>query len=56
MELPVVDLAHGRVECRWGEPYVTPLLYALDEYERAGVLYLDQMSWRFYEIFLGEIE
>lgn len=56
VELPVVDLAHGRVECRWGEPYVTPLLYALDEYERAGVLYLDRMSWRFYEIFLGEIE
>lgn len=56
VELPVVDLAHGRVECRWGEPYVTPLLYALDEYERAGVLYLDRTSWRFYEIFLGEIE
>ncbi len=56
MELPVVDLAHGRVECRWGEPYVTPLLYALDEYERTGVLYLDQVGWHFYEVFLGEIE
>ncbi|MGQ9787276.1 MAG: VLRF1 family aeRF1-type release factor [Anaerolineae bacterium] len=56
VELPVVDLAHGQVECRWGEPYVTPLLYALDEYERTGVLYLDRASWRFYEIFLGEIE
>ncbi len=56
VELPVVDLAYGRVECRWGEPYVTPLLYALDEYERAGALYLDRASWRFYEIFLGEIE
>ncbi|MCX8115682.1 MAG: hypothetical protein N3D71_11525, partial [Burkholderiaceae bacterium] len=28
VELPVVDLAHGRVEARWGEPYLTPLLYA----------------------------
>jgi len=56
VELPVVDLAHGRVEARWGEPYVAPLVYALDEYERAGVLLLEQKGWRFFEIYLGEIE
>ena len=56
VELPLVDLAHGRVEARWGEPYITPLLYAVDEYERAGVLWLDAGKWRFYEVFLGEIE
>ncbi|MDW8353989.1 MAG: VLRF1 family aeRF1-type release factor [Bryobacterales bacterium] len=55
-ELPVVDLAHGRVEARWGEPYVTPLLYAIDEYERAGVLWLAGEGWRFFEVFLGEIQ
>ena len=56
VELPVVDLAHGRVDARWGEPYVTPLLYALDEYERAGVLLIEQRGWRFFEVFLREIE
>lgn len=55
-ELPVVDLAHGRVEARWGEPYVIPLLYAMEEYERAGVLWLEGQGWRFFELFLGEIE
>lgn len=56
VDLPVVDLAQGRVEVRWGEPYVAPLLYALDEYERAGVLDIEQTGWRFYEVYLGEIE
>jgi hypothetical protein len=55
-ELPVVDLAHGRVEARWGEPYVTPLVYALDEYERAGIVWLTGERWRFFEVFLGEIQ
>lgn len=55
-ELPVVDLAHGRVDARWGEPYVAPLVYAIDEYERAGVLWLAGEGWRFFEVFLGEIQ
>ncbi len=54
-ELPVVDLARGRVEARWGRPYVAPLLYALDEYERAAVLWIGE-KWRIFEVFLGEIE
>jgi hypothetical protein len=56
VDLPVVDVAHGRVEARWGEVYVAPLLYALDEYERAGIVWLRGNGWRFFELFLGEIE
>lgn len=55
VELPVVDLANGRVETRYGAPYLTPLLYAVDEYERAGVLHLEGTGWCFYEVFLREI-
>ncbi|TFU17096.1 VLRF1 family aeRF1-type release factor [Thermus tengchongensis] len=40
----------------YGEPFLLPLLYALDEYERYGVVYLDQERWRVFEIFLGEIQ
>ena len=56
VDLPVVDLANGRVETRWGDPYVAPLAYALDEYERAAVVWLHRGGWRFFEVFLGEIE
>jgi len=55
VELPVVDLARGRVEARYGVPYVTPLWFAVDEYERAGILLLAGARWRFFEVFLGEI-
>ena len=56
VELPVVDLRLGKVEARWGEPYIAPLIYALDEYERYGVVFLNKKKWRLFEIFLGEIE
>jgi hypothetical protein len=56
VELPVVDLAHGRVEAQWGEPYLTPLLYAADEYPRVGIVLLEGARWRFYRVFLDEIE
>jgi len=55
IDLPFVDLAHGRVEARWGEPYLTPVFFAIDEYERTGVLHLEGARWRFYELFLGEL-
>ncbi|MCS6940518.1 MAG: VLRF1 family aeRF1-type release factor [Roseiflexaceae bacterium] len=55
VELPVVDLARGRVDMRYGAPYLTPLFFAVDEYERAGVLHLESGGWRFYEVFLGDI-
>ncbi len=56
VELPVVDLRTGLVEARWGEPYVTPLLFALDEYERYGVVYVDAERFRFFEVFMNQIE
>lgn len=56
VDLPIVDVRQGRVDARWGEPYVTPLLYALDEYERTGIVWLRGSQWKFYEFFLGEIE
>lgn len=56
VELPVVDLRTGLVEGRYGEPYVAPLLFALDEYERYGVVLLDKERWRLFEVFMGEIE
>lgn len=54
--LPLVDLRHGRVEVRWGEPFIDPLLFALDEYQRAAALHLQGNHWRLYEFFLGEYE
>ena len=56
VDLPVVDVAHGRIEARWGEPYVFPLVYAIDEYARHGVVLIDKEKWRFFEVYLGEIK
>jgi peptide subunit release factor 1 (eRF1) len=55
LDLPMVDGVEGHFEARWGEPYLSPLLLALDEYERYGVAYVDRDRWRLFEIFLGEI-
>jgi len=52
VDLPLVQ----GVEARWGEPYLTPMLYLLDEYERVGVVFLDSQKWRMFEVYLGEIE
>ncbi|RDI95408.1 hypothetical protein DV704_07525 [Meiothermus sp. QL-1] len=52
VELPLLE----GVEAHWGEPYLTPLLYVLDEYERVGVVFLDSEKWRLFEVYLGEIE
>jgi hypothetical protein len=56
VDLPLVDLAHGRVDVRWGDPYIFPLLYVIDECERYGVVFIDESKWRFFELFLGEID
>jgi release factor family 10 len=56
VDLPVVDIAHGRIDGRWGEPYLFPLVYAIDEYARHAVVLLDQAKWHFYEVYLGEIK
>ncbi len=55
IELPFVDVTRGRIEVRYGAPYITPLWVAVNDYERAGILLLIGGRWRFFEIFLGEI-
>ncbi len=56
VELPVMDLKTGLVEARWGEPYVAPLFFALDEFEPYAVVLLDQERWRLFEVFMNQIE
>lgn len=55
IELPAVDTANGKIDLTWGRPNITPLVYAIDEYERTGILYLKKKGWQFYEFFLGEL-
>lgn len=55
VDLPVTDALTGHVEARWGAPYLTPLLLALDEYSPYGILFVDSDRWRLFEVFLGQI-
>ena len=51
LKVPVTSQAH------WGPtPYLRPLLEAVEEYERYGVVLVDKMRARLFTIFLGEIE
>lgn len=56
VSLPVVDVTHGRVDVRYGEPWIQPLLYAFDEYQHAAALHIQGAEWRLFEFFLGEFE
>ena len=56
VDLPVIDAVSGELDARWGEPFLTPLTLALDEYERYGVVYVDSKRLRLFEVFLGEID
>jgi len=51
-ELPLI----GGIEVRWGELYLAPLLYALDEFERFGVVSISADKARLFEVFMGEVE
>lgn len=51
--LPRPVRTQGRVERR---PYIRPLLFLLDQYERVGVLVADRNHARIFTLFLGEIE
>ena len=48
-----VDLAES---AHWGDPYLTPLLEAIDKHERYAVVVYDTRSVRLFTAFLGEIE
>jgi hypothetical protein len=54
--LPIGSAATGRVEAHWGEPYVAPLVLALDQRRRCATICLDRRRVRVFEVFLGEIE
>lgn len=56
VELPLIDVKNQEVEIKFGEPYLTPLLFAMNEYEKTGVLILDPQRWRFLEVYLGEVK
>ncbi|HOT63949.1 MAG TPA: VLRF1 family aeRF1-type release factor [Dysgonamonadaceae bacterium] len=56
VDLPMVDLASGRIEAHYGKPYLLPILYAFDKYRRIGVLHICGSRWGFYKIFLNEIK
>jgi peptide subunit release factor 1 (eRF1) len=56
VDLPVIDGTNGRADAHWGEPYLSPLELALDEFERYGVVYVDSERLRLFQVFLGEIE
>lgn len=56
IDLPAVDLSLGRVDIHYGKPYLLPIYYAFDEYDRIGVLHIYGTKWRFYEVFLNEVE
>ena len=53
-ELP--DLAPGGVLARWGRAFVAPLLHLVDREERSAAVFVDEERFRYFELFLGEIE
>ena len=55
VDLPLQGESQG-VEAKWGAPHLTPLLFALDQHARTGVVRLDQEHLQYFEVFLGEIE
>ena len=56
IDLPVVDPRTGHVAAHFGEPYLSPLLLALDQHERFLVALIARDRCRAFEVFLGEIE
>lgn len=54
-EIPLVEAGEG-VVARWGEPYVAPLLLAVEEHQRYLVLLLGADRVRSFELYLDEIE
>ncbi len=55
-ELPLLDLdSSSGALARWGEPFVSPLLFAADQAERYAAIYVSQELVRAFEVFLGDI-
>lgn len=54
-ELPLLELTDGAL-AHWGEPFVAPLLFAIDQAERYGLVFVSRDRVRCFESFLGEAE
>lgn len=56
-ELPLLDLdASQGALARWGEPFVAPLLFAVDQTERYAAIFVSQEKVRVFDVFMGDIE
>ena len=52
--LPLLERTDGAL-AHWGEPFVAPLLYVLDQRERYAVVYVSEDRVSVFEAFLGQI-
>jgi hypothetical protein len=52
--LPFLGASNG-VVANWGEPFVAPLVFALDQKQRYAVIYVSTDRVRVFEVFLGQI-
>ncbi len=46
----------GGIEAEYGKLYLTPLLYAVSEFDRFGIVAISGDKARLFEVYLGEIE
>ncbi len=56
LELPMSDPRTGHVEARFGEPYLGPLMLALDQHEWFLVALVGRARCRAFEVYASEIE
>lgn len=56
-ELPLLDLdSSDGALARWGQPFVAPLLFAVDQTERYAAIFVSQEKVRLFEVFMGDIQ
>jgi peptide subunit release factor 1 (eRF1) len=56
LEIELPGDSGDHLEARWGEPYLTPLLMAMDQQHRYGVVFVDRDHLRFFQVYAGQIE